>query len=266
MIKDTGTQTVYRGQNERERILSLTGDPTRPPILYLEHNLSAHQHAGVYRACDCLVQPYRGEGFCLPALEARACGLPVQVPGFALPAMKGITDPLDVQVTFTRNANGQETSRQDPYGATLTTLYDAASLPIGKVNSLGNFTTYTRDSFHNVTSMQTADGAITTNIWGYGGSSFDTTGAKRRLQAQINALGQITSYSLNGRGQIAAVISPIGAVTSYGYDSFGNNVSTMDPSGNLTTRVFDLAGNVIAQVNPLGNIWTSTLMIRRTDH
>ena len=28
------------------------------------------QMAGLYRACDCAVQPYRGEGFCLPVAEA----------------------------------------------------------------------------------------------------------------------------------------------------------------------------------------------------
>jgi glycosyltransferase involved in cell wall biosynthesis len=34
---------------------------------------------GLYTACDCLVHPYRGEGFGLPVLEAMACGLPVIV-------------------------------------------------------------------------------------------------------------------------------------------------------------------------------------------
>jgi glycosyltransferase involved in cell wall biosynthesis len=80
VIKDMGTQTVYRGQNERERILGLVADSTRPRIVYLEHDLSAHELAGIYTAADCLVQPYRGEGFCLPALEAMACGIPVLVP------------------------------------------------------------------------------------------------------------------------------------------------------------------------------------------
>jgi len=75
-----GTQTVYRGQNERERILALTSDPSRPSIIYLEMDLSAAQLAGLYTACYCLVQPYRGEGFCLPALEALSCGVPVLVP------------------------------------------------------------------------------------------------------------------------------------------------------------------------------------------
>ncbi len=77
VIKDTGTESVHQGQHTRQRILELASDPTRPPIVYLEADLSAHQLAGLYTAADCLVQPYRGEGFCLPALEAMACGVPV---------------------------------------------------------------------------------------------------------------------------------------------------------------------------------------------
>jgi|GEM_PF-1535481 len=80
VIKDTGTQTVYQGQNAREQILQRVGQPNQPPLVYLEDDLTAYQLAGLYTACDCLVQPYRGEGFCLPALEAMACGVPVIVP------------------------------------------------------------------------------------------------------------------------------------------------------------------------------------------
>jgi len=80
IIKDTGVDTVYRGQNERERIIHLAQDASHPAMVYLQDDLSEHQLAGVYTAADCLVQPYRGEGFCLPALEAMACGVPVIVP------------------------------------------------------------------------------------------------------------------------------------------------------------------------------------------
>ena len=79
VVKDTGAQTVYQGMNQRDRILALAEDTSRPQIIYLDADLSLHQMAGVYTACDCLVAPYRGEGFCLPALEAMACGLPVIV-------------------------------------------------------------------------------------------------------------------------------------------------------------------------------------------
>jgi glycosyltransferase involved in cell wall biosynthesis len=80
VVKDTGTSTVYRIGNEKERILRLIAENQGPPIVYTDADLSSHQLAGLYAACDCLVQPYRGEGFCLPALEAMACGLPVVVP------------------------------------------------------------------------------------------------------------------------------------------------------------------------------------------
>ncbi len=80
VIKDTGTQTVYKGQNSQAKILELCDDPTRPMIVYLDKDMRPHQLAGLYTAADCLVQPYRGEGFCLPALEAISSGIPVIVP------------------------------------------------------------------------------------------------------------------------------------------------------------------------------------------
>jgi glycosyltransferase involved in cell wall biosynthesis len=38
------------------------------------------QMAGLYRSVDVVLQPYRAEGFCLPLLEAMACGVPVVYP------------------------------------------------------------------------------------------------------------------------------------------------------------------------------------------
>jgi glycosyltransferase involved in cell wall biosynthesis len=50
-----------------------------PEIEYLVEGLEEQQIAQLYRACDALVLPYRGEGFGLPIAEAMACGLPVIV-------------------------------------------------------------------------------------------------------------------------------------------------------------------------------------------
>jgi glycosyltransferase involved in cell wall biosynthesis len=79
VVKATGTRTVYSDSNYGERLTELANDPSRPRIVYIDTDLSAREMAGVYRAADLLVAPYRGEGFCLPALESLACGTPVLV-------------------------------------------------------------------------------------------------------------------------------------------------------------------------------------------
>jgi len=79
VIKDMGAQTFYRGQTAGERIRQLRDDPACPEIVYLSEDLPGNQIARLYAACDCLVHPYRGEGFGLPVAEAMACGLPVIV-------------------------------------------------------------------------------------------------------------------------------------------------------------------------------------------
>ena len=79
VIKDMGTRTFYRDQNAGAQIEALREDPNCPEIVYLTDDLPGDQIARLYASCDCLVHPYRGEGFGLPVAEAMACGLPVIV-------------------------------------------------------------------------------------------------------------------------------------------------------------------------------------------
>jgi glycosyltransferase involved in cell wall biosynthesis len=51
-------------------------------IEWIHRNYSPREMADLYRQSDCLVQPTRADAFCLPALEAGACGLPVIVTKF----------------------------------------------------------------------------------------------------------------------------------------------------------------------------------------
>src|SRR5438105_15392682 len=75
-----GVGSFYRGQTAEERIAQLRSQPGAPEIEYLNQALTEDDMAGLYTACNCLVHPYRGEGFGLPIAEAMACGLAVIVP------------------------------------------------------------------------------------------------------------------------------------------------------------------------------------------
>jgi glycosyltransferase involved in cell wall biosynthesis len=82
VIKDLGGASFYRGQTAGDRIGRLRERLDAPEIEYIDRELGGDELAGLYTACDCLVHPYRGEGFGLPIAEAMASGLPVIVTGY----------------------------------------------------------------------------------------------------------------------------------------------------------------------------------------
>lgn len=71
---------TYRGTEITRLLEELSAaDPDMPEIEYITEGLSEPEIAALYRSCDALVHPYRGEGFGLPIAEAMASGLPVIV-------------------------------------------------------------------------------------------------------------------------------------------------------------------------------------------
>jgi glycosyltransferase involved in cell wall biosynthesis len=81
VVKDLGANSFYRFGNFRAQVLEAMETDAAPHIIYLDDDMTDGQRASLYTACDCLVMPYRGEGFGLPILEAMACGLPAIIPG-----------------------------------------------------------------------------------------------------------------------------------------------------------------------------------------
>lgn len=77
VIKGFGAGTFYRGQTAEALIDEFRKAPGAPALEVIGDEIPYTDLPALYRASDCVVQPYRGEGFCLPALEALACGKPL---------------------------------------------------------------------------------------------------------------------------------------------------------------------------------------------
>jgi len=77
VVKDFGAETSYKGQTAGDEVRTLAARPDAAPVTYLTQDLAPSELPALYRAADVVVLPYRAEGFCLPALEAMACGVPV---------------------------------------------------------------------------------------------------------------------------------------------------------------------------------------------
>jgi glycosyltransferase involved in cell wall biosynthesis len=138
VIKDFGTGTWYRGQNKQSELREYAARTDIAPVVYLDQDVPARELGALYRAADVLVAPYRGEGFCLPALEAMACGLPVihtgtgptgefvpETGGWALPAHEV---PVPDHFEFPE-LTGEATVQEVDHDGLVFALRDAASDP-----------------------------------------------------------------------------------------------------------------------------------------
>jgi glycosyltransferase involved in cell wall biosynthesis/ubiquinone/menaquinone biosynthesis C-methylase UbiE len=78
VLKLLGTKTFYQLDDDATGLLrEVAADRRAAEVVVLDEELGDEDVVRLYRSCDALAFPYRGEGFGLPMLEAMACGLPV---------------------------------------------------------------------------------------------------------------------------------------------------------------------------------------------
>lgn len=77
VLKLLGTKSFYQLADGGASLRAFADDPQAPELVIIDEEIADADVARLYRSCDALAFPYRGEGFGLPMLEALACGLPV---------------------------------------------------------------------------------------------------------------------------------------------------------------------------------------------
>ncbi|MBI3661256.1 hypothetical protein HY230_12400 [Candidatus Acetothermia bacterium] len=100
-------------------------------------------------------------------------------------------------------------------------------------------------SFHQVTSITGPTGSTTR-------FEYDEKGNLTKI---IDALGNSTQMTYDGRGQLLTRTDASGNTTRFVYDTKGNLIQTIDPLGNTRSSTFDAAGNLILATDAEGRTY-----------
>lgn len=91
MMKDRPVALVIVGEGpERDRLVALAREQDVESVVKFAGRVGDDELPGYYRACDAWVTASEHEGFCVPVVEAMACGKPAVVPDVtAMPETAG---------------------------------------------------------------------------------------------------------------------------------------------------------------------------------
>jgi YD repeat-containing protein len=182
---------------------------------------------------------------------------------------------LSGPVTYTYDANGRVLSSTDSAGTT-TFQYDATGNLIRQVSATGIATGYAYDANgRNLTQTVTvtttsgpqtlvtrteydAEGRVTKMIARTGSTAETQYDALGQEAASIDALGRVTRFRYDDRGQLIETIYPDDTPaddsdnprTRTEYDAAGRTVAQIDESGRRTESVYDSLGRCVETIYP----------------
>ncbi len=114
LVKDFGAGSFYANQGMDSLIRALQVKPGGSKIVYVTEELSENDIAALYASADCLVHPYRGEGYGMPIAEAMASGKPTIATNYGAALdfaneANAYLIPAQVQYLSERVVSGMET-------------------------------------------------------------------------------------------------------------------------------------------------------------
>lgn len=178
-----------------------------------------------------------------------------------------ITDPFGNTVTHVYDEDFRVIEKIDELGKSEYIEYNDANQPIKVTDKNGNETTYEYDDNGNLLKITDAYGLTqeyTYNEMNFVTSIKDKDGSLQSYEYDeeghlLNSTGDdnaTTQYEYDENGNITKEIHPNGAEINKEYDEKGNLVKETDPFGAVTTYGYDLRGNVISVTDALGNTTT----------
>jgi len=160
----------------------------------------------------------------------------------------GITG-VGATLPFQRDSIGRITTITDPSGATISYQYSDAGDLVGVVDRVGNKTTLTYDSNHNVKDIISPSGIHAAR------SDYDSTG---RLIATTDADGNKTVFAHDLASRTETITDRLGHTRKVQYNALGDVIAQTDALGNTTRYEFDANRNQTAMIDALGNRWEKT--------
>ncbi|MGN0161104.1 MAG: PKD domain-containing protein, partial [Lachnospiraceae bacterium] len=137
------------------------------------------------------------------------------------------------------------------------------------IDYLGNTTAMTYDAIGNITSVTTADGAVTRYeydplgrntaiVYADGGRVEYTYDCNNNVTSIKDQNGNVVHFEYNPNGWLTQSTNVLGGITRYEYDHEGRVIRRTNPDKTTVTTTYDGVGNVIETVDEAGNTYAYT--------
>jgi RHS repeat-associated protein len=153
-----------------------------------------------------------------------------------------------------------------PNAVTTTMTYGVYSQVATVTDPMSHTTAFEYDSKGNRTSVTDASGHVTSLAYGADGVATSVTSAEGDtstfayeagvLTQAIDPLGNTRTRSLDAIGRVRQTMSALGAVTKFEYDARGNRTLLTDPLGSTTAETYDEDGNLLTVTDARGSTTT----------